>query len=1027
MRKRTFLNAAIAILVICSSLLGSIDSFAQNRTISGKVVDQNGDPVIGASLVLVGNNKVGTVTDIDGLYTLSVPANAKLTVSSIGYTTETVSVGSQSVINVKLSEDTELLEETVVIGYGVQKKSDLTGAISSVSSDALENRSVNNVANAVAGKVAGVMVFSNSGDPGSVGTIRVRGVSSNSNSANEPLYIIDGLQVSDLKTLDPQNVESIEVLKDAASAAIYGAQAGNGVVVITTKTAKKGEGTFFYNGSYSIEKLGYHPTMMNAEQYIDYAIKGGLLTEAQIMDSYDGVTDTDWFEEFFEVGYAQRHTVGLQGASDKANYYTSISFLDNDGIVYGSRDRLQRLNIQLNASYQIKKWIKVGTTNTFQIRQSSGRMGSMGGSDNSIMSRVYAMDPLTPMLFPADQPSERYKQYLSEGKRLLTVPSGEYIAFTDISVGASNPLVDIYKDTENESKNLNLNGTLYLNLTPFKGFTFTSRLGYRLSASNSHSFTEPWYFVNETQETEYSFSESAGWGLQFQWENFANYTVKIAKKHQIDAMAGMSYIESNNVSINGSTNTLKDYEPQFRYLSYSTADAIDNIGGTRSKSASLAYFGRLGYNYDSRYYFQVNFRADAFDSSKLSRSARWGYFPSLSAGWTVTNEPWMKGVDRNKVSFLKLRASWGINGNVGVLSGYKYATTVTVGGTVYNLDPDETLTLASYPNGLSNDDLKWETSKQTDIGIDARFLNNRLSATFDYYNKNTDDLLVSVTSSYTTGQGSVMMNAGSINNHGYELELSWKDHIGDFNYSVSGNIATNKNKVTYLHPSITQISGADVNNGHDGTLFKVGYPVWYMSGYVFEGVDPETGNSNFKDIDGDGKITSSDVEMIGSAQPDFTYGITLTGEYKGFDLTLFGSGSQGNDIWFTALKSSAIRNHPAVFYTDAWKQPGDNARYPRYGQCLQPQYARSSACVYDGSYFRINQIQLGYTLPESLLKKVKIQNVRLYVSIDDWFTFSKYIGFDPVTAGDDSGSGRGIDRGTYPSSKKAMVGLNLSF
>jgi len=1009
------------------ALFISLSAFAQKINVSGTVKDAAGVPVIGAAVMEAGTTN-GVVTDLDGKYSISVNAGASIEVTCIGYKPlkQAAVAGTMDIV---ISEDAELLEETVVIGYGVQKKSDLTGAISSVGADALENRSVNDVASAISGKVAGVQVLSTSGDPGSIGTIRIRGISSNSSSSSEPLYIVDGLQVSSLDNVNPENVESIEILKDAASAAIYGAQAGNGVVVISTKAGKKGDGKVSYSGNFTIQKIGYRPKMLNAAQYIDFVTTGGLLTQQQVDEAWDGKTDTDWFKEMFPGGFSQRHTLSFQGGNDKGSFFTSLSFLDNDGIVYGDRDRMTSLDFQLNASYNIKKWLKIGTTNTFRIRSSSGRLGSMGGSDDdSIMSVAYAMDPLTPLTFKENEITEDFRNALAAGKRLVTVPSGEYVAFTDITPKGLNPLLDIYKDTESYRKNVNLNGTLYANITPFKGFTFTSRLGYAFGASNSYSFEEPWYLNPTHYETEYDFSESAGWNLRYQWENFVNYNVKIAKKHNLEAMAGMSYIQNNSVSVSGSTNALKDYKPNFRYLAYSTADANDSVGGSRSVSASLSYFARLGYNYDNRYYLQASFRADAFDSSKLSAKNRWGYFPSVSAGWTMTNEPWMKGIDKNALSFLKIRASWGINGNVGVLSGYPYASTVTVGGSQYTLGTDDTLTLASYPSRLANDDLKWETSKQTDLGIDARFLNNRLTATLDFYYKTTDDLLVSITPSYTTGQSSVYINAGSVRNKGFELELTWKDTIGDFSYSASANIASNNNLVTYLDPTITKIKGADVNNGHDATIFKQGYPVWYFEGFVWDGVDPETGFNKYKDLDGDGEITTSDMQMIGCSQPKFTYGITLTAEYKGIDLTIFGNGSQGNDIWFAATRSNTQRNIPIQFYEGAWRKPGDVTQYPALGQTVKDAtYCRSSAMVYDGSYFRINQIQLGYTLPKKWLKAIKMQNIRLYASLDDFITFSKYLGFDPVTAGDNNGSGRGVDRGTYPSSKKIVFGLNVSF
>jgi len=1002
-------------------LSASFPLMAQVR-ISGTVSDNVG-PMIGTSIVERGTTN-GTVTGNDGSFALTVRPGAILVVSSIGYKDQEIAIGNQTRFNIVMEEDTEVIEETVVIGYGVQRKSDVTGAIASVDSEVLQNRSVDNVAAAFAGKTSGVQVISSSGDPGSIGSIRIRGISSNSSSASDPLYIVDGLQVSSLSAVDPQNVKSIEILKDAASAAIYGAQAGNGVVVITTKTGEKGEGRVFYNGSYTIQRLGYHPTTMNAEQYTDFMLSAGALSQTILNDYWDGKTDTDWFNFMFPGGAAQRHTVGFQGANDKGRFYTSISYLHNNGMVYGDRDVFNRLNFQLNADYQVKKWLKIGTTNTFQIRKSPSGLGRMGG----VMTGVFTLDPLTPPLaYPGNMP--KYMQdMLDNGYDVLTVPTGEYITTSMFNERTTNPLANIYTSTEGHSERYNLHGTLYANLTPFKGFTFTSRLGYAFSVSEGYAYDEPYYINAVNQRTNYNLSDSIDYSLRYQWENFVNYTHTFARTHKIDLMAGMSYIESNGVNVNANVDKLTEYASNFRYLDYTHSDAVKEVGGTHYKSASMSYFGRLGYSYDNRYFIQASFRADAFDTSKLSAKNRWGYFPSVSLGWTVTNEPWMKGVNKDFLSFLKFRTSWGINGNVNVLSNYQYATTVAVGASVYQLWNDPEITNASFPTKLANADLRWETSKQYDAGLDARFFRDRLTMTLDWYLKDTDDLIVEVTPSYITGYDSTFMNSGSVRNKGVELELGWKDTIGDFGYSISGNISRNTNKVTYLDPTLTFINGEEIGNCHYATRFQKDYPVWAFFAMNYEGVNPETGEPIYTDVNKDNALNESDYQYVGSAQPDFTYGITLSAEWKGFDLTVFGSGSQGNKIWFAGLRPDFVgRNLPVQFYTDSWKKAGDNARFPAAKYINTASMVRSNATIFDGSYFRINQIQFGYSIPRKLLRKIFLNDIRVYASLDDFFTFSNYLGFDPSVAGNDAGDGRGLDSGTYPTSKRVMFGINLSF
>ena len=996
--------------------------------ISGTVSD-NAGPMIGTSIVEKGTSN-GTITGPDGSFRLTVKPGAVLVISSIGYKEQEIAVGNQTRFTIFMEEDNQMLEETVVIGYGVQKKSDVTGSIASVGSEALKNRSVDNVAAAFAGKTSGVQVISSSGDPGSIGSIRIRGISSNSNDASDPLYIVDGLQVSSLSTVDPQNVKSIEIFKDAASAAIYGAQAGNGVVVITTKTGEKGNGKVFYNGSYTIEKLGIHPQVLNARQYIDFMEGAGALSQATVDEYWDGKVDTNWFDFMFPGGSAQRHTLGVQGANDRGAYYTSISLLDNDGMVYGDRDTFKRTNFQLNADYKIKDWLKVGTTNTFQIRKSSYNLGSMGGNDLSIMAAVLTLDPLTPPLCGGSAGTiPKYMQVmLDNGFDVLSLPTGEIITTSMFNERTNNPLAGIYMYRDGRRENINLNGTLYANVTPFKGFTFTSRFGYTLSAAETSRYLAPYYLNALMQSTTYDLNDRVSYSLGYQWENFFNYTVTLGGKHKIDAMGGMSYIENNSVYLYGTTDTLKGYEPNFWYMDYSSDDAIDTISGTRAKSTALSYFGRLGYSYDNRYFIQASFRADAFDTSKLSAKNRWGCFPSVSAGWTVTNEPWMQGVNKDFLSFLKFRASWGINGNVGVLSDYQYASTISKGASNYQLTEGVDITNASYPGKLANENLSWEKSKQFDTGLEARFLRNRLTATLDWYTKFTDDLIVEVTPSFITGQKSVYMNSGSVRNKGIELDLGWKDTIGDFSYSISGNISHNTNKVTYLDPTLTFIEGTRVSNIHFATRFMEGYPVWGFFGLNYEGVNDQTGEPVFTDMNEDDKLNNDDMQYLGSAQPDFTYGITLSAEWKGFDLTIFGSGSQGNKIWFAGMRQDFVgRNFPEHFYNNAWKNPGDKSLYPAYKYINTTALLQSNAMLFDGSYFRINQIQLGYTIPHKLLDFVKIGDVRVYTSLDDYFTFTKYIGFDPVVAGDDAGKGRGIDRGTYPTAKRIMFGLNVSF
>lgn len=998
---------------------------ALNKTVKGTVLDENGIPIVGA-IVYAHRQKSYALTDTMGQYSIDLDRKDELQFSLIGYEPAEFGASPGQKLDVVLKEHFEIMQEAVSIGFGVQKRSDITGSIASIDSRSFEKRNVNNLSGSLVGLVSGVQTVSVSGDPGSVGEIRIRGLASNSSSSNSPLYVVDGLLVKNLGQIHPQNVEKIEIFKDAASAAIYGAQAGNGVVVITTKTGSSGNGRIFYDGSYRFESLGWRPKMMNAFEYSTFLRSSGLVTPGVVEENWNGITDTDWIGKMFPGGYARQHTFGMEGGNSKGDYFMSVSFLENDGILYGDKDRMNSMNAQFNASYRVKDWARIGSTNALQYKKSSAEIGSFGGGDKSVMALAYGMSPLLPMTYTRNDMPEYMRAYFDKGYPLIKIPTGEYASTTTISSSMINPLARLYRYPDSVNEYLATYGTVFLDLTPVKPLKFTSRLGYNISAKYKSRYEEPWYVGEQEYNTEYNLSSSLDWQFRYQWDNFVNADFLVGGVHDIDLMAGMSYMEDNGRYSSGSTNNLKDYLPNFRFLDFSTVDAVDKVGGLVSRQAALSYFTRVGYDYDDRYFLQFSLRADAFDTSRLSRLSRWGYFPSVSFGWNITNEPWMENADKSVLSFLKLRSSWGINGNIGVLSDYEYAATVTVGGSEYALGTDGTLTQASYPSKLANDELKWEESEQFDLGFDARFFRSRLSVTADYYSKLNRDLLVSVTPSYTTGQSSVYMNAGSVRNRGAEFELSWKDSMGAFIYSIDANLSRNRNMVMDLAKSITRIGGAEIDNGHKCTYFQQGYPIWYMYGYVYDGVDPDTGNGIYRDMDGDGKITTSDMTMVGCAQPDFTYGLSLMAEYKGVDFILSGSGSQGNDIWFAGLRTNHLKNLPEVFYDRAWKYPGDVTRYPRFSQALTSSYLRSSACVYDGSYFRINQIQIGYSLPDRIIDKVNVDRIRLFLSVDDYFTFSRYIGFDPVTAGDDVSSGNGIDRGSYPTPRKLTIGVNIS-
>ena len=1027
------------VLMLLLTLCGGPQALAQTRSISGKVVDTGGLPVIGAAVMVVGNTQIGAATDINGAFTLNVPAGATLTIESIGYKSQTVAVGDKTTFDIVLEEDAEMLEETVVIGYGVQRKSDLSGAVASVKSADLADRSTTDAAAALQGKAAGVQIFNASGAPGEGSSIRVRGISSNSGSGLGPLLIVDGLQVDNINYLDPSMIESMEVLKDAASAAIYGAQAGNGVVLITTKSgAKSKDGSIFYNYKLSVDRLGHHAQVMNAAQYIDWQHTAGLLGTAEELianGTWDGVTDTNWADVLYGTGYTHNHTFGAQGGNDRGSYFLSLNYVDQDGMARGSKDVYKRFTAQINADYKIKTWFTVGTNTSIERyeRQMLGEHSEYAGSGAGLLGTLI-IDPLTPVYFKSyDELSSGMQRAVDAGVQKVYRPAEHpdwwYSTSKILEGDGINPL--IYRDrNENKEEGWNIRGTVFANLTPIKGLVITSRLGYRIAQSYSSNYEEPFYVNAKAYSTVYKISASSSQNYHYQWENFANFNRSFGK-HDITAMAGMSYTYKDRRSVGASLegeNPLKGYAPNFRFLTQdngSGTKSFNNGIGEPHQEAQISYFGRLGYTYDNRYNIQTNVRADAYDSSRLSPENRWGYFPSVSGFWNISNERFFKdNVDRNLISFLKLRGSWGINGNIAVLNNYLYSTSISYNSQSYQFGDTEELTLGSVPDGLANPDLTWETSVQTDLGLDLRMFNNRLTFGFDWFNKNTEDLLVPISPKAEVGISSTTVNAGSVNNRGFEFELGWQDTVGELHYSINANLSTLENKVTYLEPSVGHQSGTGFANYKLKTYFETGYPVWYLRGFKYAGIG-ENGKANFYDIEGNitQAPTDNDLQYIGNTLPTVTYGVTLRLDWKGLDFTLFGTGAGGNDLVPCVYRTQHMNvNSLTYFYEQAGKS------IPTIDKIWdQTDFWSSSATVFKGDYFKIKQIQLGYSLPKKWLSKAFISSLRIYASMDDWFVFTNYPGFDPETASTGGTSGRGLDKGSYPNAKRMLFGINITF
>lgn len=997
---------------------------ATAQAVRGTVVDGSNEPMIGVTVMEKGTQNA-TVTDFDGNFSLQVKPGKMLVFTYIGFEPVEMKAASR-LMRVIMKEDAKVLEDVVVVGYGVQKKASVTGAISQVKAEDLENRTITDAASALQGKTSGVQVINSSARPGASPTIRIRGYSSNVSS--DPLYVVDGVRMKSISGIDPNDIASMEILKDAASAAIYGAEAGNGVVLISLKKGKKGEGKISYDFQLASQSLSHAPASLNAEEYIDYMTEAGAFSRDYLLKNWDGTTNTDWMKESFENSLMTRHNLAFTGGNERGNFYASLSYLNNNGIVKGDADIYKRLTGSVNAEYKIKDWLKVGTTN--QIEKYNVRSVGENNEYGSYFMGVMIMDPLTPWTYTPDQLPYSMAAAQASGKTLLTDEDGNYYSSPTFYNGESYHPMVMRDRNISRSSGFNVSGSAYAEFTPIKDLVYTSRFGYRLTGTRSSSVDLPFY-GNAVQSNDYvGMSSTSSTTIYYQWENFINYTKKI-KDHTIGAMAGMSYQEQTYDYVGGSLSpngedALTVNSPLFYYLDYGSASATKGVSGEKTRTAKYSYFGRLTYDYQNRYMVQFSLRADAADLSFLSKTKRWGYFPAVSVGWVVSEEKFFQPL-RKVVTNLKLRGGWGQNGSLSALSGYQYSTDMSQVG-LYAFVSGNAYTQGVRPSSMGNDELKWETSEQLNIGLDSYFFDGRLNFTVEWFNKKTKDLLIyNTTPSLEIGGTTSPLNAGNVSNKGFEFELGWNDHVKDFRYGIRANLATLSNEVTYIDPSITRLSGATFHT-YTMTYFEQGYPVYYFRGYKFKGIDPETGNPTFYDLDGSGTLNDGDLTNIGDAIPDFTYGLTLTAGWKGLDLTVFGTGSYGNKVWNCINRPDFISANKMkeFFYDNRWTPSNTSGTVPRAGAADMDKYAVSDAMVFDGSYFKIKQIQLGYTLPQNLTKKASISHLRVYASLDDWFLLTSYKGFDPEVSSNAT-SGMGLDKGTYPTSKKIVLGFNVEF
>ncbi|WP_147678118.1 SusC/RagA family TonB-linked outer membrane protein [Algibacter pacificus] len=983
-------------------------TYVQAQKIIGTVSDGNG-PLPGASVLVKGTSN-GTTTDFDGKFSLdNLSANAVLQISYMGYNSQEIAINNQTSINIVLVEDASQLEEVVVVGYGTQKKSLVTGAISSIKSSDIQNNASTRVEQAIQGKVSGISVLSNSGSPGAASKIRIRGTGSNGNS--DPIYIVDGMKTSSIDNIDGGDIQSIEVLKDAASSAIYGTEGANGVVLITTKSGKNyDKPVISYNSQFGFQSERTQMTLMNETQYRTY------LNEAGVQNISSNGINTNWLNEVFENAWVEKHHLSFAGGSEKSTYLLSGSYTNQDGIVGGDRANFKRYTARLNSKHKMNDWLEVGNN----LSYSNTSRGVIVEDDEyrSILNNALLMDPLTPVTYNDGVPSN-VANLANSGLTILSDKNGDYYGLPAYVTGEiANPLAMLTIQNKN-IKTDKILGTFFANLTPIEGLVITSRLGIDVNYAVEHNWDPVYYVSSERQNSIATVDDNITKTSSWLWENFATYT-NTYKKHDYTILLGTTAEKYQSPDFYLFSGPMPKAGDNYAYHDYSQDDDLDKTGGSYVEKRKRSVFGRFSYSYDEKYLLEGTLRYD--ESSAFSEANKGAYFPSLSAGWVMSNESFWK--EDSKINYLKMRASWGQVGSDQNLYGNEDLQFYTSEG-VKIPDGNGGFLPGYEADDLPNADLTWETSEQLDLGMDLRAFDGKLSFTTDYYHKKTKDLIVSGNGliPLSVGRNFGSFNGGTVSNKGWEFELGYHNTFGDFSYGVNVNLSTLKNEVTQLAVD-SPIDGVNVR-GFDTTRFEEGQPIWYYRGYKTNGIDDTTGEPIIVDVDGSGDITANDITNIGDPHPDLLYGGQINLGYKNWDFNINFQGVQGNEIYMLWNRTDRpYSNKPAFLFDGRWTGGGSKASYPKADVSSDYLY-RSDLMVGDGSYMRIKQIQLGYSLPSQLLEKLKIDRLRLSLSVENYFTITNYQGLDPEAGSTDNLS-QGIDRGVYPIPGKIIFGLSVN-
>lgn len=1013
--------------------------YAQELVVSGTVISKtDGSPLPGVSVVIKGSTK-GVSTDAGGRFRIAIPAaGSVLTFSQIGMETQAFTVRDNQPVTIRLAEKASELNEVVVVGYGTQLRRELSTAVSSVKADQITQTPVQRVEQSLQGRIAGVQVTNVSGQPGDAPTITIRGQGTNGTS--NPIYIVDGFQVGGIDFLNPADIQSMDVLKDAASSAIYGARGANGVVVITTKSgAKDGKMRLSYDGYQGIQNAWRKMKLLDAHEYAvmmnEGAANAGKAIPYPDLSLYPAGYGTDWQKALFQSDAPiSNHQLTLTGGSEKSSYVGTASIFDQNGLVGGDRSNFKRYTVRVNADNKVRDFLKIGTSVAFsQIqRRAIDPNQEFGG----VLNNAINLDPLTPVYETDPTKAAAYNPNAvrdAEG-RLYGISS-------HLSQEVVNPLARL-EVSNGKTKLDKLVGNVYGELTILDGLVLKSTFGADLAYQVDQNFN-PVYYLNGAQSNSTSLvSRKMNRWYTWQNENILTYTKKF-DEHNLTLTVGNTARKEEGTDFFASKTGLVVTDPDMAYLNLATDAKSAVATGGAYRKALLSVFGRLNYSYAGKYLLGGTFRRDG--SSSFGPNNKYGNFPSVSAGWIFSEEGFFP--KSNIFNYGKLRVSWGQNGNDQLSSAYPWAATIGAGrGYTFYSNGDSYLSGAS-PDYLPNPNIKWETSEQTDIGLDLAFLNNKLSFTADYYIKTTKDWLVTLPIPSYVGVNAGSGNGGSVRNSGIEIALNYQQKLHDFSFSVGLNGSYNKNEVTLIQNAEKILPGGNISTYGQVSRSIEGLPFAYFYGYKTNGIfqnqaeidayvkdgqkiqpEAQPGDVRFIDLNGNGRIDDNDRTMIGNPTPKVFAGLNFNISYKNIDLSGFFNGSFGNQIFNGTRRHDLSESNMQTKYLARWTGEGTSNTIPRFTwNDANRNYTRiSDLYIEDGDFVRLKTLQVGYSLGKRPLSAIRLERLRIYLSGDNLLTFTNYTGFDPEIGARGS-LDRGIDRGIYPQSRTFRVGINATF